>query len=262
MRSVARAVAPSGSGRDAFVARPFGTEAVDLDVPIDASRPVESSDALLVACLRDASGRRPDVDGVRRWTVAARLDALAAIREASSARTEWMVFQCEAAHCTERFEAEIDLAVCRTEGVATTIEFPVDGNAMRARLPTGADLARWQRERTPLHLVAASLLDSIEPADPAVIDALDAALAEADPARELKLDLVCPACGSAQQRVVDMEAQLLGTFEREQKALMRKIVRLARTFHWAEADIVHMPAWRRDYYLGRLDAEGFDEVSP
>ncbi len=261
MRSAARAAAPSASGRDAFVARPFATDAVDLDVPIDASRPVASTDALLASCLHDASGRRPDVEAVRRWTVVARLDALAAIREAGGARTEWVVFQCKAADCTERFEAEIDLAVCRTKGAATTIEFPVDGKAMRARLPTGADQARWQQEPTPLHLVAASLLDSTDP-DPAVIDALDAALAQADPARELKLQLVCPACGTAQQRIVDLEAQLLGTFAREQQALLRKIARLARAFHWAEADIARMPAWRRDCYLDRLDAEGFDEAVP
>jgi len=44
--------------------------------------------------------------------------------------------------------------------------------------------------------------------------------------------------------------------------LLRKIVRLARAFHWAEAEIARMPAWRRDFYLGCLDAEGFDEAAP
>jgi hypothetical protein len=262
MRSAARAAAPSASGRDAFVARPFPTDACDLATAIDAARPVASTDALLTTCLRDASGRGPELDAVRRWTVAARLDALAAIREAGGPRSEWVAFRCEAVGCDERFEAEIDLSVCRAKGSASTFEFAVAGGELRARLPTGADQARWQAERTPLHLVAASLLETGAPADPAVIDALDTALAEADPARELQLDLVCPACAAPQHRVVDMEAQLLGSFAREQQALLRKIVRLARAFHWAEADIARMPAWRRDWYLGRLDAEGFDEGRP
>jgi hypothetical protein len=262
MRSAARAAAPSGSGRDAFAARSFATDAGDLAVAIDAARPVASTDALLTTCLRDASGRAPELDTVRRWTVAARLDALAAIREAGGQRSEWVVFRCEAVGCDERFEAEIDLSVCRAKGSASTVEFAVAGGELRARLPTGADQARWQAERTPLHLVAASLLESDAPADRAVIDALDTALAEADPARELQLDLVCPACAAPQRRVVDMEAQLLGTFMQEQQALLRKIARLARAFHWAESDIARMPAWRRDWYLGRLDADGYDEGRP
>src|SRR5471032_2828495 len=96
MRSAARAAALSASGRDAFVARPFATDGDTLAVLIDAARPVASTDAVLTACLRDASGHRPEVDAVRRWTVASRLDALAAIRKASGARTEWIAFQCEA----------------------------------------------------------------------------------------------------------------------------------------------------------------------
>lgn len=262
MRTTARAAAPSATSRDAFVARAFATDADDLVVLIDAAQPVVSTDALLTACLRGGTGHRPEVDAVRRWTVASRLDALAAIREAGGARTEWVAFLCEAPGCAERFEAEIDLGACRAKGSASTIEFSVAGDTMRARLPTGADQARWQQERMPLHLVAASLLESSAPADAAVIAALDSALAEADPARELQLDLVCPACAAPQRRVVDLEAQLLGTFAREQQALLRKIVRLARAFHWAEAEIVRMPAWRRDFYLGRLDAEGFGESAP
>ncbi|MEO8526850.1 MAG: hypothetical protein ABI460_19130 [Caldimonas sp.] len=259
MRTAARAAAPQASGRDAFLARAFATDAADLDVSIDPARPVASTDALLTACLRDGSGHRPEVDTVRRWTVASRLDALAEIREASGASTEWVAFHCEAPGCAERFEAELNLGACRVKGMVATIEFAVAGDTMRARLPTGADQARWQQERMPLHLVAASLLDSGESADAAVIAALDAALAEADPARELQLDLVCPACAAPQRRVVNLEAQLLGTFAREQQTLLRQIVRLARAFHWAEAEIVRMPVWRRDFYLGRLDAEGLDE---
>ena len=259
MRTTARAAAPSATSRDAFVARAFATDSEHLAVPIDPARAVESTDAVLTTCLCDVSGGRPEVDVVRRWTVASRLDALAAIREAGGARTEWVAFLCEAPDCAERFEAEIDLGACRVKGNAATIEFSVAGDTMRARLPTGADQARWQQERMPLHLVAASLLESGETADATVIAALDAALAEADPARELQLDLVCPACAAPQRRVVDLEAQLLDTFAREQQALLRKIVRLARAFHWAEAEIVRMPAWRRDFYLGRLDAEGFGE---
>lgn len=256
MRPAARASAtPSALARDAFVARAFATDAADLASPIDAARPVASVDALLTSCLRDAEGGPPDAGAVRRWTVANRLDALIAIRQAGGATTENVSLRCGERECGERFEAEIELAACRGSPT-TAIEFEVAGEALRARVPTGVDQAHWQEERTPLHLVVASLLESTTPVDEALVAALDGALAEVDPARELQLDLACPACGATHRHVVELETQLLATFAREQAAWLRQIARLARAFHWAEAEIARMPAWRRDFYLARLGAEG------
>lgn len=262
MRPAARAAVPPALGRDAFEARAFATDRAHLAVSIDAARPAASIDFLLTSCLRDAAGRPPEDDAVRRWTVARRLDALVAIREAGGTKTECVVLRCEEPGCGEGFEAEIDLAACRNPGDASAVEFAVAGDTVRARLPTGMDQARWQEERTPLHLVAASLLEPPAPAGDAVIAALDAALAGVDPSRQLQFELACPGCATVRRHVVDLEAQLLDAFGREQGRWLRQIARLAQAFHWPEADIAQLPAWRRDFYLGRLDADGFSEAAP
>lgn len=259
MRPAARAAAPSALGRDAFTARAFTTDAADLDAAVDAARPVASTDTLLMSCLRDAAGRSPNSGEVRRWTVARRLDALIAIRAAAGGKTERIALRCSEPTCRESFEAELDLAACRSAGEASVVEFALDGATVRARLPTGADQARWQEDRMPLHLVAASLLEAPAPQGADVVAALDAALARIDPARELQLELTCPGCATTQPHAVDLEAQLLAAFAQEQGLWLRRIARLARSFHWAEAEIARMPAWRRDFYLGWLDAAELGE---
>ncbi|MEP7300217.1 MAG: hypothetical protein ABI699_01715 [Caldimonas sp.] len=248
-------------GRDAFAARRFGSACADLAQRVDTARPVASTDFLLVACLSDRAGRPPEGDAVPRWTLARRLDALIAIRQAGGAATERVGLRCAEPGCGEGFEVEIDLVACRRPGEGSAIEFEADGETVRARLPTGADQARWQAERTPLHLVAASLLETPTASD-AVVAALDAALAAADPARELQLDLACPACAAEHRYAVDLEAQLLGAFAAEQGRWLGQIARLAQAFHWAEAEIAQMPDWRRDFYLARLEAAGFGEEAP
>ncbi|MGZ5265901.1 MAG: hypothetical protein ACXWCC_03860 [Caldimonas sp.] len=262
MRPATRAAAPPAPGREAYAARPFAVDCADLAVRVDASRPVGSTDFLLAACLRDAAGQAPQAEAVRHWTVARRLDALVAIRQAGGARTERVVRRCAEPGCGESFEVEIELGACRNPGEASSVEFSVAGNAVRARLPTGADQARWQAERTPLQLVAASLLETQAPPDETVVAALDAALADADPARELQLDLTCPACATTRRHVVDLEAQLLGSFAGKQGRWLRQIARLAQAFHWPEAEIARMPQWRRDFYLARLDGDAVGEAAP
>jgi hypothetical protein len=262
MRPAARAAAaPPALARDAFTARAFPTDPADLAVRIDAQRPVVSVDALLQSCLHDAAGCPPEAGTVRRWTVAERLDALVAIRQACGATGEAVALRCAEDECGELFEAEIDLAAVRGRAV-TAVEFEFAGRSLRARVPTGADQARWQDEGTPLRLVAASLVEPAEPLDDALVEALDGALAAADPTRELQLDLACAACGTTGRHVVALETQLLATFAREQSAWLRQIARLAQAFHWAEAEIAGMPAWRRDFYLARLDAEESGGFAP
>lgn len=245
---------------EAFVVRAFTTDATDLSVAIDPARPVESTNALLTNCLRDTSGRSPSADALERWTVARRLDGLVRIREASGPRTETIALRCPEAGCREAFEVEIDLAACRRDGadLASSVAFAVEGRTLQARLPTGVDQARWQRDKTPLRLVAAILLgDPSTAPDDAVVSALEGALAAADPARRLELDLACPTCSTVHHHAIELEPSLLRAFATMQRAWMREILRLAWAFHWGEREIAAMPAWRRAFYLRQLDDDTF-----
>ena len=243
-------------------ARAFATQPVDLEQLIDPAAPAASIDALLCACLHDAHGRAPGKGELGAWSVARRLDWLVAIRLAEGEAPERIALTCPHAGCAARFEVEFDLAACRRPPADAPIEFAdANGTPFRARPPTGTDHARWHRECTPLRSAAASLLDRAdtgtpeEPDDDA-IDALNRALAQRDPLRELPLDLACPDCGGTGRHVLNLEAHLLHIFAQAQRQWLAEIGLLARACHWREADIAAMPAWRRAFYLDRIGKAG------
>lgn len=231
---------------DKPVPRAFGADTADLACAIDASRPAEAVDTLLNACL----GEPPDT--VRNWSVARRLDALVAIRQVDGRATETVALDC--AGCGARFEIELDLQRCRLPVSDAVLAFQAGGRWLRARLPTGAEQSHWQRERTPLRLVAASLLDPALEPDDETLAALNRALAERDPLRELALQPACPECGAVNEQTIDLEAHLVSCFAGQQRAWLCEIAALAERYHWSEHAIAAMPAWRRAFYLQRLEA--------
>lgn len=236
-------------GQPSPPARAFGTDVADLAERIDPASPAEAVDHVLSACL----GLRPET--VRDWSVGRRLDALVAVRQAEGRPAETLPLRCPA--CEQPFEIEIDLQACREPVSEEAVSVELGTQRLRLRLPTGADQARWQRERTPLYLVAGSLLESMPepaPAPDALVDALDRALAGRDPLRELALPAACPECGAASEHPIDLEAHLLACFARQQRTLLAEIAELAAVYHWAEADIAALPAWRREFYLQKARA--------
>lgn len=225
--------------------RAFGTQLADLALPLDAALPAEAIDSLLCACFGESR------ETVRRWSVARRLDALVAIRQAEGRATETVTLHCGA--CQASFEAEIDLQACRIPLSDAAVAFQAGGRTLHARQPTGAEQVRWQRERTPVRSVAASLLESTDEPDDETLAALNRALAARDPLRGLPLHPTCPECGAAGEQALDLEAHLVGCFAQQQRAWLDDIANLAEVYHWSEAEIAAMPAWRRTFYLQRLE---------
>ena len=231
-------------------ARAFASEAADLAVCIDPQRPVDSIDTLLSRCLR---GER-DALQIRSWPVARRLDALISIRLAGGVASESIPLHCP--QCNESLEISLDLAASRPPETPERIAFEVDGERFEARCPTGEDHARWQAERPTQRGAAASLLDAATEPDDAIVAALNDALAERDPARELPVSTQCPACEVGIDTVIALESRLLQAFAAEQRSWLREIAAVARSYPWSEAEIAAMPAWRRRFYLARAaDAE-------
>ncbi len=226
-----------------------------LDARIDPDHPAEAVDRLL------AAGLGQGLEAVRRWSVGRRLDALVALRQSQRGDLEPVALAC--ASCHGGFEVDIDLAACRAPGCedeaavapGPEVAFEVDGATRRARLPTGEDQARWQRERTPLRLVADSLMaDGSDCGGEAVVQALDQALGVRDPLRALPVQAVCPECGHLAEHRVDLEVHLVTAFAVAQRELLAQVAALAEAYHWSEAEIAAMPPWRRQFYLQRLEA--------
>lgn len=227
-----------------------------LQALIDPSRPAEAVDTIL------ASGLGEGLDTVRSWSVGRRLDALVALRQSQGHAVECVALRC--APCQAPFEVEIDLQACRSPVVEDEVVFEVAGQSRRARLPRGGEQALWQRERTPLRLVASSLLSDGRPVghagdgnvgdEHATLEALGRALAQRDPLRELPVQAVCPDCGHLAEHRIDLEVHLVGALAQAQRTLLADIATLAQAYHWSEAEIAGMPAWRRAYYLQQMEA--------
>lgn len=227
-----------------------------LRAHIDPDRPAEAVDRLL------ADGLGQGVDTVRRWSVGRRLDALVALRQAACGDVETVGLRCVS--CQAAFEVDIDLAACRAPatdddaaaGAADPgVVFEVEGATRHARLPTGEDHARWQREQAPLHVVADSLMEDERPCgDAAALQALGQALSMRDPLRELPVQAVCPECGGLSEHRVDLESHLVAACAMAQRELLAQVAALAEAYHWSEAEIAAMPPWRRSFYLQRLEA--------
>lgn len=90
-----------------------------------------------------------------------------------------------------------------------------------------------------------------DPADapPEVRDAVEQALADADPAADVVLALVCPSCGEAWDAPFDLAAFVWAELDFEARRVMREVDVLARAYGWREPDILRLSPWRRRRYL-------------
>lgn len=244
----------SGSPIAGWIARPFATRTRDLEAEVDIAAPARSTDALLMACLEDATGRAPDLAQVREWTVAERLDALLAIRRTGAAAAERMALTCRDTDCAAQFEAEIDLDAIRPHRFESEVTAACGERLVALRVPTGEDHARWQAERCEVAEIAASLLPAGEGLDGLPLGPIDAALAHADPLRSLELDVDCPVCGLSGHHTLNLEPHLLRAFANAQREWLGDIAAVATAFHWHERDIAALPSWRRIFYLGQARA--------
>jgi hypothetical protein len=139
-----------------------------------------------------------------------------------------------------------------------------DDSTLVVRVPTGTDQRRWLESATdadalPVTL-ATSLVDEVDGSAPHAGWALPSswlapvedALAGHDPTTDLTIGAVCTKCGGGFAVEIDIEALVLAELSRLQQALLRDIHVLASRYHWSEAQILALPAWRRAFYLAAL----------
>jgi hypothetical protein len=90
---------------------------------------------------------------------------------------------------------------------------------------------------------------SIEALPERVQIAIAAELAEIDPQAEVLLSLTCPGCGHTWQVVFEILSFLWTEIRARARRLLQEVDVLARTYGWAEADILGMSETRRGLYL-------------
>jgi hypothetical protein len=241
-------------------ARVFGECARDLDVNFAQRSRAELVSRLLRDCLHREAW---NPDDVWSWTLAQRLQGLLAIVLAGAAAPFELTPRCEA--CGDTLALSIDPSLFERIETATRFTCSIDSRALEIALPTGREQQRWSHsEGVTMRNMARELVRSLDGRAPdadweipvAWVETLGRALEEHDPLTGLDIDSQCPACGAATSVPLDLEALLLAHLHARQRRTLVDIHRLASAYHWSEAAILDLPAWRRRHYLAQLGAAG------
>jgi hypothetical protein len=218
--------------------------------------------------LRLGGGTAPDVEEVRSLTVGDRETLLWGVRRATVGNRVDLVVTCQG--CGEKLDALLDLEVSTAGDFdpggaagAERSERIVDGHRVLLRCPTGADQEAVAAAGGDLDQRATALLrrlvtriDGEVPSDDlltGLAPALSSALAEADPAAELMIDVTCPACDAVTRTLVDAGAVLVEEAVAGARWLLEEIHVLAWHYHWSEDAILSLPTARRRRYLELID---------
>lgn len=171
--------------------------------------------------------------------------------------------------CDERLEAGFSLSAIRVPppdaGEATgggVQEMEAGGNHIRFRLPATLDVlaipAGANAETAREILFERCVIEALD-ADgnafapqalpTAVIPAISAEMARADPQAIVDLALECPACGHAFAAAFDIASYLMAELNGWAERLIADVAVLARAFGWREADVLALSPARRQLYL-------------
>lgn len=249
-----------------FRARAFG-RAEDLDVDFGAPRPYVVTQ-ILARCLSDAAGRPWPEAGPWRWTVPQRMQGLLAVARACAVFSVAALARCARPECGEQIELEFELESFARATDDHPCAWSGAGPELVLRLPTGEDQRRWL-ESPPADAdvlpvwMGTSLVREIDGGAPdanwrlpqAWLAGVEDALAERDPTTDLSVTASCTGCSNDLEVEVDLEELLLDRLARMQQDLLLEVHSLASGYHWSEAQILALPAWRRAYYLGTLRGE-------
>jgi len=252
------------SATDRVAVRPwrpmgFGSQPAHVGVDFSAPPPYAVT-AVLIACLRDPDGQPPGPELAWSWSIASRLQGLLAVVMATDDRDLDIQVNCQ--RCQEALGLDLPLRRFVLEPPGDQrLSCEADGARLWLRLPTGRDQQHWLgRDGVTTEQMAVQLLAEPGQAEirltPAQLAAMEAALEDADPFTALELETQCPCCQAGVQHPLDLEACLLQRLQGVLTGLLRDIHRLAMAYHWSEAEILALPAQRRDFYLACVGREG------
>ena len=133
----------------------------------------------------------------------------------------------------------------------------VDGARYRLRPVHSRDLAAVVGLEDPREARRVLALRCLAPIDAAAPDAPDDRLVEVaaqrmgqlDPQADLFASLDCPNCDHAWEAPIDIGLVLIHEVETAADRLLAEIHDLAHAYHWSEAEILALPAHRRQTYL-------------
>lgn len=249
--------------------RPFGRTAADLDIDFQQpSRPLLVA-RILRCCTEPA---HLETAFFLDLFISSRIEALLTLATSGGTEPVSMQLNCAQDTCAELLEIELsmeEIMSVQPPGTDTgTLPIPVQGTEYMFRKPTGADQLSWlnQSFADEESAVAAMVSTLWVPGDSKKdeilsgltqtsewMEEIDRGMKAMDPLVHFSLAATCPACGTENTTVIDLEGLLLGRLHRIQRHLFHTIHRLAGYYHWSEPQILAISPKRRDYYLLLID---------
>jgi len=87
-----------------------------------------------------------------------------------------------------------------------------------------------------------------------VIEAVSAAMAEADPLADIEISISCPSCRHGWQAAFDIVSFLWNEIESWVWRIMSDVHALASAYGWRERDVLELSPTRRQFYLEMVGA--------
>jgi hypothetical protein len=275
VKSMTRAaMATEDASRRAWQAVPFGSEASHVEVDFSDLAP-QSVTAVLCTCLRDANQQPPSAEQVWQWPITTRLQGLLTVVMASQNRPLSVDAECPS--CQEQLSFDLPLEDfvkdAAKQVTRQTLQCTLaNGTDIQLRLPTGLDQQRWlqqgwsqqsgsQQGQADFQTIAQDLLLDAEAiagnqsGTEGWVEQVEAVLEEADPLTALELEAQCPNCQAEIRSPFNLELNLLQRLRGVLTEMLRNVNQLALSYHWSEAEILNLPAQRRDFYLRCLRRE-------
>lgn len=132
--------------------------------------------------------------------------------------------------------------------------------AERFRLPTSRDLAEvlaaGNATSAAIRLLERCREDRAEPLalSDAMLDEAQEKLASADPMADIRLALLCPACGHEWDGTLDIARFVWAEIESHARRLLREVHYLAQAYGWTETEVLSLTAARRSLYMQMVQA--------
>ena len=164
--------------------------------------------------------------------------------------------------CGSRMEAAFDCSEIRLpETKGEPFKVCLRRTEIEARLPDSRDLAAvegmrdeaaaWRAlvERCILAVRRGGKTVPSRQLSDALLEAVDAAAADADPQADIVLSLTCPECGAQAELPFDIARQTWAKLDHWGRAMTAAIDVIASRYGWSEAEILALGAHRRQRYL-------------
>lgn len=201
-------------------------------------------------------------EALATWNIGQRDAALLAMRERIFGPQLTGLASCT--QCDEALEMQFavaDILAPARPDPPGAMSLTMEGYQVTFRLPNAGDVAalaeakgqpgldRWLLERCITEACRDDAPCAVVNLPDKMLEAITAAMAEADPQAEVELSLRCMICGNQWLAPFDVVSFLWREIDVWATRVLMEIHQLASAYGWSEREILALSPWRRRHYL-------------